>query len=513
MRRFLPFFCFFLPFLSFLPFLPFLSLPSVVFAQSGEFKTFENGLIYNPITMQKLTKIVDSLQLKYRFCEVGRTYRARYQAVGTYLKVSENSEKAETDIAAGIDLEVFLQKYPKTELERNLLLITEFNNQAENDSVSKIRSIPIQGEFDHQIPLNNTEIIGYYAIPLVRHWVAQRTELGELEAFYISKPFESKPMTERYGRIAQFVECMVDTTTQVLLAGATREFELDDNDKTKVGAFLKLVNTFDGKPAYEAYKLPSGSFDYEKYDLDYKKWDSLRLSYLDEKLSQTDTFKLALTAAVKEAVANGLPNSQLEFYAGRYQNKAAELQLKRKRAVLGAGSMDAGARIHTRSIAVLAAETANWEVFLRAHLDILNDRLDHLSDQNSYALNTRETYIKELENLGIDVPNLMLGICLRIENPSQNHYYGDVGRVGRALAETGQTEAVEKLLFEAIADAELDDYNRLLAYHLFLSYNLSLKNPAQMTANELRLKRVCKEKIPAYLYEKINSLSRSKAQD
>ncbi len=485
----------------------FLLLKNLTFAQNGEFKTFENGLIYNPITMTKLGKIVDSLQLKYRFCEVGRTYRARYQAVGSFVKVTSNMDKAENDIFMGDNLEKFLEKNPKAYVERNLLLITEFNNQAENDrandSVSKIRTIPIQGEFDHQIPLNNNDIIAYYAVPLTRHWITMRNELNELEAFYISRQFESKPMVDRYGHIAQFVECMVDTTTQVLLAGATREFDLDENDKSKVGEFLKLVNSFENKPNYESFKLETGSFDYEKYDVAYKKWDSLRLQFIDNELSKTDNFKKILLEAVQDAEKTGLPNSQLEYYAGKYLDKASELFLKRKRAVLGAGSMDAAARIHTRSIAVLAAETANWEVFLRSHLDILNDRLDHLSDQNSYALNTRETYIKELEQLGIDVPNLMLGICLRIENPSQNHYYGDVGRVGRALAETGQTEVVEKLLLETIADPELDDYNRLLTYHLFLSYNLSLKDEARKNANELRLKKLCKEKMPHYLYEKI----------
>ncbi|MEY4925621.1 MAG: hypothetical protein RI894_57 [Bacteroidota bacterium] len=478
-------------------------LKANAFGQESEFKTFENGLIYNPITMQKLGKIVDSLQLKYRFCEVGRTYRARYQAVGSYIKLTEDIERAENDIFMDTNLEVFLQKNPKAHLERDLLLITEFNNQAENDSISKIRTIPIQGEFDHQIPLNNNDIISYYAVPLTRHWVTNRNELGELEAFYISRQFESKAMAVRYGHIAQFVECMVDTTTQVLLAGATREFELDENDKSKTGEFLKLVNTFDNKPNYEKYRLENGSFDYEKYGIALKKWDSLRLQRLDNELSKTLEFKKALDDAVQDALASGLPNSQLEYYAGKYYSKSSELLLKRKRAVLGAGSMDAGARIHTRTIAVLAAETANWEVFLRSHLDILNDRLDHLSDQNSYALNTRETYIKELELLGIDVPNLMLGICLRIENPSQNHYYGDVGRVGRALAETGQTEAVEKLLLETIADPALDDYNRLLTYHLFLTYNLSLKDELKKTENDLRLKRICKEKLPRYLYEKI----------
>ena len=52
-------------------------------------------------------------------------------------------------------------------------------------------------------------------------------------------------------------------------------------------------------------------------------------------------------------------------------------------------------------------------------------------------------------------------------------------------------------------DAESDDYNRLLAYHLFITYNLSLKNDKQRAANDLHLQKICKEKLPRYLYDKI----------
>jgi hypothetical protein len=474
---------------------------------SGEFQTYDNGLIYPRTTMNKLGKMVDSLQLKYKGCEVGRAYRARYQAVGQYLSLTENVEKAQKDIAQSLDFEDFIKKYPMALVERNLLLITEFNNQTEteNDSTSKIRSIPIQGLYDRQIPLRNHEIIPYFTLPLQQKWIVEtkQTESGAvLQAFYVTQPFASKPMAQKYGQISQFIECMVDTTTQVLLNTATQEIQSDEIDMTKIGLFIQMTNDFPNKPDLETYRKADNSFEYERLQTDLVRWDSLRLLWIDATLSKTEKFKTALREAVGEALLQNIPNAVLEYYCGKYLSAATELTLKRNRLVVGVGAMDASSRYHAREIAVLAAQNTNWEVFLRAHLDIMNDRFDRAAD-NTYAKSSRDTYIKELEDLGIDVPNLMLGICLRIENPSQNHYYGEVGRIGRALGESKYQPEVKKQLLDMIADADLDDYNRLLMYHLFLTYNAALTNSTEKAANLIELRKLCIAKFPKYLYDKM----------
>jgi hypothetical protein len=474
---------------------------------TGEFQTYDNGLIYPRNTMTKLGKMVDSLQLKYRGCEVGRTYRARYQAVGQYISLSENGAAAAKDIQENMDFEAFAKKYPTAYVERNLLLITEFNNQTETetDNTSKIRSIAIQGQYDHYIAMENKRIIPYFTLPLERKWISETRESEgntSLQAFYITQPFASKPMVEKYGRIAQFIECMVDTTTQVLLKTATQEFETDETDVSKIGVFLKMTNGFADKPDLEKYRKADNSFEYERLQADLMRWDSLRLIWVDTVLSKSPKFEIALREAVSEALQQNIPNAQLEYYCGKYLSKATELNLKRNRLVVGVGSMDASSRYHAREIAVLAAETTNWEVFLRSHLDIMNDRFDRAAD-NTYAKSSRDTYIKELEDLGIDVPNLMIGICLRIENPSQNHYYGDVGRVGRALGESKLQPQVKAELIDMVGDMNLDDYNRILLFHLFLTYNAAITDATEKAANALEMRKLCMQKLPKYLYEKM----------
>ena len=165
-------------------------------------------------------------------------------------------------------------------------------------------------------------------------------------------------------------------------------------------------------------------------------------------------------------------------------------------------SMDQSPRYHAFNIAKLSAECVNWEVFLRAHLDIMNDHFSRASD-GSYAWAGRKTYIKELEVLEIDVNSLLIGICLRIQNPGQNHYFGNVGRVGRAMAETSDPGLLESTLLNLISDDTLDDYNRIVMCYLFLSYNNNLEDQTKKASNEALFKKTV-HLLPSYIAEKVS---------
>ncbi|MBK7503592.1 MAG: hypothetical protein IPI52_00240, partial [Bacteroidetes bacterium] len=84
------------------------------------------------------------------------------------------------------------------------------------------------------------------------------------------------------------------------------------------------------------------------------------------------------------------------------KKKEKLLDEMRSTKVVGGCSQDSRPREHAINIAMLSAEVTNWEVFLKSHLDIMNDRFDRMSD-GSYAYAQRKTYIKELEELDINV--------------------------------------------------------------------------------------------------------------
>jgi len=197
----------------------------------------------------------------------------------------------------------------------------------------------------------------------------------------------------------------------------------------------------------------------------------------------TETLKL------KDEVEEGWVDLPENWISLSEKKKEKLLDEMRSTRVIGGCSQDDSPREHAVNIALLSAETNNWEVFIKAHLDILNDSFDRMSD-GSYAWNRRKTYIREIEDLNIDVENLILGISLRIENPENNHYYGSISRIGRALAESKNRKEIEQEMLLIISDTELDLLNRLLIYFLYVNCNYHLTDDAVRQENTERLKTV-----------------------
>lgn len=207
------------------------------------------------------------------------------------------------------------------------------------------------------------------------------------------------------------------------------------------------------------------------------------------------------TAKFKEDLKSGdvdLPKNWMKLSD---KEKKKLLDEMRSTQVTGFCSMDSRPREHAVNIALLAAETSSWEVFLKAHLDVMNDRFDRMSD-GSYAQEERQTYIKELEELDINVSDLVLGISFRIHNPAKNHYYGSISRVGRALSETKNNKEIESNMLAIICDPKLDDYNRALFYFLFLNYNHHIKDETIKKANAEKL-AIAESSLPSYMKDKL----------
>jgi hypothetical protein len=136
---------------------------------------------------------------------------------------------------------------------------------------------------------------------------------------------------------------------------------------------------------------------------------------------------------------------------------------------MGSCSQDSRPREHARDIAILAAQAHSWDIFLRAHLDIMNDRFERATD-GSYAWEARKTYLKELEELNLNIVDLMLGLTLRAQNVAGNHYYGTIWRMGWALTESKEKALFEEKAMAMMKDNSLDEFNRGLIFLLYKTY-------------------------------------------
>ncbi len=76
----------------------------------ANFRYMCNGLIYSPETMQQLGGIVDSLNVRFRTCDLSHPYHALVQGEATIASIS--SASARMAIRDGISLHAYAVKYP-----------------------------------------------------------------------------------------------------------------------------------------------------------------------------------------------------------------------------------------------------------------------------------------------------------------------------------------------------------------------------------------------------------------
>lgn len=250
---------------------------------------------------------------------------------------------------------------------------------------------------------------------------------------------------------------------------------------------LQNKDAYSEKKQLKAFYFPN-KFEVQKLPEKY----AAMIGYADCMIDTT-------TSKFKEDAEYGymhLPENWSKLSLQKQSNLLDEL---RSTKVIGQCSQDDSPRIHALNIALLAAETYNWQIFLKSHLDIMNDRFERRSDA-SYAWGQRLTYIKELEEIDINVPDLLMGISLRIENANPHHYYGSIGRIGRAFSESVYREKIEESILSAISDPSLDDFNRLICYYLFDNYIYYIEDEDLQKQNTLKLMEAVKN-MPPYFSE------------
>lgn len=428
--------------------------------RSSEFKTYPNGLIYNEHTMARLGKIVDSLNLKFKSCDLSHPYYTIAQGIAH--KVSAVGRRAQQDINSGISLADYTRKYNQ-KAEKTWIIKTNYTSW-DDDKYFVYQEINGDDQVELEYKPSNDVTSG---------WVLSANR----EIAYYIESLRPHELPFEYARLVQYVDCMIDTTQQIFFS----EAHADDRwirprvINAKANLFIDYAKRFPGRPHWNS----SNNEEYKKSKEAYDKWEGTRLSHLDAEIKKWPILLAWLTEGVAEALQSVNSSGDLEFYADRYLSKETALKLKRSRIVVGRCSQDSRPRDHAQSICILAAETAQWDIFLRSHLDIMNDNFARASD-GSYAWQKRQTYLKELEELDINAIDLLIGTALNVDNVSNNHYQASIWRTGKALADADNKPELEERLIKMIDDENLDPLNRIrIAYVLrnYLDHLQTVVNP------------------------------------
>ncbi len=464
----------------------------------GEFATNPNGLMYNDADMKILRFVVDSLNLRFKTCDLNKSYYSCAQTNQYYVRFKSehnNLKDILTDIKDKKDFHQVVAKYSSfiDAVDSGNLFIRQ-KSGSEEGGFYYLEGSPGEGYNRVYLKKKENNII-------INDWVYDYSPKDKysksysLTCRYFPSQWKQQPLPEKYARLIQYVDCMIDTNAVVFLT-----------DKYSGGWFSrkedKPYSNLKRLAGYLNHAMKTGSTKAGSQQLSDK-----QVSFAVLNLKDDNDFRQILSETIDDYVENKTADFQLERLANAFGMHDKELLMKRCYRVMGGCSMDTRPREHARDIALLAAKSHSWDIFLRSHLDIMNDRFERVSD-GSYAWGKRKTYLKELEELNLNIVDLMLGLTLRADNVADNHYYGTIWRMGWALTESKERNSFEEKAIAMMKDDLLDDFNRGLVFLLYKTYCNALDDEEGKQKRDKLRNNI--SSFPGFIQESIKNLAEQK---
>ncbi|WPV65341.1 hypothetical protein [Chitinophaga sp. LS1] len=426
-----------------------LSMPLIVACQHTKSNKYD-GLLYQPADMQELKITADSLNLRYLQCVPHPQYHSLPQSHGLCynLVVKEKQHSLiEKRLNNAISLKDLLKEFPEVEVKDTSNIVVAYATEYDKTE-GKMHTTLIYGNANgfESDELDVQPTGKWICIPGGSSY--EDTTQYYITAILLDKPFTSLLLPKEYAKMIQYVDCMVDTGTAVMVA---QKYGKDDNNQA-----------FNSIKEYVRKQKHNGE----------KNWyylDGADLQFIHDEYDINRQVRKWMDDAVKSALDSGNGGDGLEEVASGIYSRDTVLLLMRSRIVVGQCSQDKAPIEHARNIAVMASKAHQWPVFIRAHLDIMNDRFYRNTD-GSYAQAGRGTYLRELEVLDIPAQQLLLGSIFRATDIPDKHYYGSLGRIGRAFTESAKAGEFEKQVKKMIKDKNLDPFNQCLFSMVYYSY-------------------------------------------
>ena len=435
--------------------------------RKAEFTLYANGLVYDDTTISRLKHIVDSMHSQYSKSYRRQSYYSHPQTKGHYITSrSGNAKQVLPDIQNNIPLQDFVKKYPEVKREENLLIVLletiypngkkEFRYTFNPQNIENNLAIGLDTDKTEQIQTTGSDVRGRTGNWVYQYWPPGSNNGECINAFYLDSPLKTIALPERYAAMLRYADYMVDASASIYL------------------------------PTAQSVCGPKYAEALQKY-------------VPEDTRDSAGQAKKVIAEAVKEALRLRCPTSILfENATEKYYSKEAALTLKRYRHVFNRCGRDQVYWPHIFDITQLAAETANWPVFVRSHLELMDYPYPSLA--RYYGKVRGYPLTNELELVGINMYDLLLAISLNIGKPASGHYKANLDFICRAISKSKDRDRLEQALLSMIADNELDDFNRIRIHYLFLNY---LRYNKDYLAGKLEKLIDTDKKLPYDIYSRL----------
>ena len=418
-----------------------------------------------------LNQEIARLETDYRQAKAAE-YWSLPQTVGHFfeLKTSDPNPLIQF-LQSNPSFEELMEQFSNLQIDRNLLIIENRFFNYKNSAITELKTFEIRNSRNHLLSneYGNVEIQGNYHFTVRNDYETKRPE--KVYGFFLLEPLKKHAISEKYADWLLYGETLVDVSTPVFFERNSEPQQFLIRENSIVDSLVSYFETTTQKPQYPQEQAKLDQY-YRESDL----WQDRIFHFADSLFHKDPAFRHLLEESLTYAEQEKVSNGYLENFTAQLISKERALNLMRQNQQVGSGSFDTGPENQLRRIAVLAAETHQWQVFIQAFLNIMNDRASRVSDSN-IASASRKTYAEELTKLDLDPFKLLLGINFRIAAGGDSHYSGSGDKIAQAFASLPEDYQVrfENELLGILSDPDLDDFNDLHFYNTLMQYQYFMR--------------------------------------
>jgi hypothetical protein len=340
---------------------------------------------------------------------------------------------------------------------------------------------------NYQLKTSEYDITGFKSISLKEsdgQWIYNATPKTKkskefLDAFYTFSNLQNKSLPLRYSRAIHYFHQLTGNGWPSW-ATFNKESASKPADPA-IGSLHLYMRSVAPHPFYTADDIYiSGDLTSEEQDSlsrVYKAWLQSRWKPIDSAYAQDPNFKVLIANATAAALRHQEPYTYVIELSARYGNAQTALQINNFRfAYPFMCGNDYGIRKLFLETARLAAQANEWPVFIWTHLFLSNTDKSGW-ERIVYDWDNRYAYTKELEYLGINLPELLLGMALTTDSK----FTRKASSISSIWNESSEPKVIEDVFVAAASDTTLDLYNRMACYwsltgqFQYSSYPASLK--------------------------------------
>lgn len=431
----------------------------------------QEGLIKDS-DVSALNKEIARLETEYRQAKAP-DYWSLPQTIGHFFELKTSDPKPLIQfLQSNPNFEQLMQQFPDLRIDRNLLIVENRYIDYKKRDVTELKTFEIRNSNNHLLSnqYDSVQVLGKYHVAVRNHYGTKTPE--KVYGFFLTEPLKKQRISDRYADWLLYGETLVDVSTPVFFEKKSEPQQFLIREKSIIDSLVSYFETTTKKPPY-----PEDKANLEQYYQASGLWQDRISLFADSLFHQDSAFRNlleeSLTYAEKEKVSNGY----LENFTAEFISKERALNLMRHNQQVGSCSFDTGPENQLRRIAMLAAETHNWQVFIQAFLNIMNDRASRVANSN-IASASRKTYAEELTKLDLDLFKVFFGINLRILiAEGDKHYSGSGDKIAQAFASLPEEYQIgfENELLSILSDPDLDNFNALHFYNTLLNYQYFMR--------------------------------------